>query len=448
MPETRSATCPLCEAICGIDVDIDGGRLTAVRGDPGDPLSRGYLCPKAVALIDVQHDPDRVTSPLRRDGDRWVPVGWDEATAEIGRRLHRVQAESGRDAAAFYYGNPTAHAYGSILYGILFRQQLGSRNAFSSNSVDALPRLFVSRLLYGNQAIIPVPDLDRTRFLLVLGANPAVSNGSVMTAPDVRRRLARIRERGGRVVVVDPRRTETADLADQHVFLRPGTDALLLAAMVRTILDEGLARPGRLAPFVDGMDAMREALAPFSPERVAGPTGVPAGVVRALARDFAAADGAACYGRLGTCVQDFGATASWLVDVLNVVTGNLDRPGGAMFASPAIDLARVATLLGQQGSFATFRSRVRALPEFNGELPAVALAEEIETPGPGRVRALVTLAGNPVLSVPDGRRLERALASLDFMVSIDLYVNETTRHADFILPPSFGLEHDHYPLLF
>ena len=349
---------------------------------------------------------------------------------------------------AFYYGNPTAHAYSAVLFGILFREQLGSRNAFSSNSVDALPRLFTSLKVFGNQAILPVPDLERTSFLLVLGANPVVSNGSVMTAPDVKRRLAAIRARGGAIVVVDPRRTETAAIADQHVFIRPGSDALLLAAMIRTIFEEGLAKPGALASIVEGLDVVRAALAPFTPARVARATGVDAGVIERLARAFAVAPSAACYGRLGTCVQEFGATTSWLVDVLNVVTGNLDRPGGAMFASPAVDLGALAARIGQRGSYATFRSRVRGLPEFNKELPAAALAEEIDTPGDGQVRGLVTLAGNPVLSVPDGTRLDRALAALDLIVSVDLYVNETTRHAEFVLPPSFGLEHDHYPLLF
>ncbi len=448
MPETHHATCPLCEAICGLTVEVEGDKLVGVRGDADDPLSQGYLCPKAVGLIDIHHDPDRVTRPMRREGDRWIPVDWDEAIDEIGSKMARIQRDHGKDAMGFYYGNPTAHAYATVLYGVLFRTQLGSKNAFSSNSVDALPRLFTSLLVYGSQAILPVPDLGRTRFLLVLGANPAVSNGSVMTAPDVKKRLERIRARGGRVVVVDPRRTETAALADAHHFIRPGTDALLLAAMIKTVFDERLDKVGRLAPCVDGLDEVRRALSPFTRERVAPHVGIDADRIGKLARDFASADGAACYGRLGTCVQDFGATTSWLVDVLNVVTGNLDREGGMMFASPAVDLARLAAMIGQKGSFNTFKSRVRGLPEFNGELPAAALADEIETEGPGRIKGLVTLAGNPVLSVPDGRRLDRALDSLELMVSIDLYVNETTRHANWILPPTFGLEHDHYPLLF
>jgi anaerobic selenocysteine-containing dehydrogenase len=448
MTETRHSICSLCEAICGIAVDIEGDRIVKIRGDEHDPFSRGYICPKAVGLMDVHHDPDRLRHPVRRDGDRWVEVGWDEALDAIAERLVDVQARHGRDAAAFYFGNPIGHSFSGLLSGLLFAQWLGSKNLYSANSVDGLPRQMASALIYGNQALIPIPDLDRTAFLLVLGANPAVSNGSVMTAPDVGRRLKRLRERGGRLVVVDPRRTETAALADTHHFIRPGTDALLLAAMVRTVMTEGLAAPGRLARMVDGLDELRAALAPFTPEAVAPAVGMTAEAIRGLARDFAGAPSAVCYGRLGTCVQEFGATSTWLCDALNIVTGNLDREGGAMFTTPAVDLVAVARMIGQTGKLGRWRSRVGGHAEFNSELPVAALAEEMETPGPGQIRALVTLAGNPVLSLPNGRRLDRGFSDLELMVSIDLYVNETTRHAHYILPSSFGLEHDEYALLF
>ena len=448
MAETRYGICSLCEAICGIAVDVEGDRIVKIRGDEDDPFSRGYICPKAVALMDVHHDPDRLRHPVRRDGDRWVEIGWDEALDAIAARLVDMQTRHGDDAVALYYGNPTGHSFTALLYGILFSQWLGTKNVYSANSVDGLPRALASSLIYGNQAVIPIPDLDRTSFLLVLGANPVVSNGSIMTAPDVGRRLKRLRERGGRLVVVDPRRTETAALADTHHFIKPGTDALLLAAMVRTVLASGLAAPGRVARRVDGLDELRAALAPFTPEAVAPVVGMEAEAIRVLACDFAAAPSAVCYGRMGTCAQEFGTTSTWLCDVLNIVTGNLDREGGAMFTTPAVDLAALATMVGQSGKLGRWRSRVGGHAEFNGELPVTAFAEEIETPGRGQIRALITHAGNPVLSLPNGRRLDRALSSLELMVSIDIYVNETTRHAHYILPPSFGLEHDEYAILF
>jgi anaerobic selenocysteine-containing dehydrogenase len=445
---TDYGVCMLCEAVCGISVDHDGERVLAVRGDPEDPFSRGHICPKGVALADVQNDPDRLRRPLRRCGDRFEEISWEEALEETAQRLHQVQERFGRDAVALYTGNPTGHSYSALLYLGALATCLGTRNRFSATSVDALPRVLTSRLLYGNQALVPVPDLDRSHFLLILGANPAVSNGSAMTAPDVVARLRGLRERGGRIVVVDPRRSETAALADRHLFIRPGGDAALLAAMIHTLFAEGLARPGRLASLLEGWEAIPSALAAFSPERVGPAIGIEAGEIAQLARDFAAAPSAVAYGRFGANVQEFGLLAAWLIDVLNVATGNLDRAGGSMFTTPAVDLASLARWIGQPGDFDRWRSRVGGLPEFNGELPVAAFAEEIETPGAGQVRALVTHAGNPVLSLPNGRRLERAFRGLDFMVSIDVYLNETTRLADIVLPSTFGLEHEHYPVVF
>jgi anaerobic selenocysteine-containing dehydrogenase len=447
---TDYATCMLCEAVCGIAVEHDGRRVHAVRGDEQDAFSRGHICPKGVALADVQNDPDRIRRPLlrRRDGGGWQEIGWDEAFALAARRLGEIQRRHGRDAVALYRGNPTSHSYSAVLFISLLKDELGTRNVWSASPVDTLPRTLMAAQLYGNQAVLPVPDLDRTQFLLALGANPAVSNGSVMTAPDVVARLRAIRARGGRVVVVDPRRTETAALADTHLFIRPGTDALFVAALLHVLFAEKLARPGRLLDFVEGWDGLPALLAPFTPERVSPQVGIAADAIARLAREFAAAPSAVCYGRMGTCVQEFGATTTWLVDLLNIATGNLDRPGGAMFTTPAADLPRVAAMLGQVGHFDRYRSRVSSLPEFNGELPVACFAEEIETPGEGQVRALVTHAGNPALSLPNGARLERAFAGLEFMVAIDVYLNETTRHADLILPPTFGLEHEHYPVIF
>jgi anaerobic selenocysteine-containing dehydrogenase len=444
MAETRLHTCMLCEAVCGLAVDVEDGRAVAVRGDADDPFSRGHVCPKAAAIPDVIDDPDRVRQPMRRDGDRWAPISWKAALAEAGGRLAAIQRRHGRDAVALYLGNPTVHGFGAATAAVLFSRALGTRSRFSATSVDQLPQMLASLELLGHQFLLPVPDLDRTSFLLVLGANPRASNGSLMTAGNVAARLDAIRGRGGRVVVVDPRRTETAARADQHLAIRPGADAALLLALLQVLFAERLARPGRLAAFTDGLDRLEALAAGFPPERVAARTGIAAEAIRKLARDFAAAEPAVAYGRVGVCTQEFGGLASWLVLALNLATGNLDRPGGAMLPSPAVDLVPQ----GSPGSFGRHRSRVRGLPAFGGELPAAALAEEMEVPGEGRIRALVTFAGNPVLSTPNGTRLERALGGLEYMVSIDLFRNETTRHAQLILPAAFGFEKEQYDAVF
>jgi anaerobic selenocysteine-containing dehydrogenase len=445
---THVTTCPFCEAMCGLRIDVTGGTIQDIRGDPDDALSRGFLCPKAMAVADVQADPERLREPLvRRDG-RWQTVSWDEALTEAASGLHKVQALHGRDSVAFYTGNPNLHSYTAQLAELVFRTSLGTRAVFSTASIDQLPHLFVSYLMFGHQLLLPVPDLDRTAFLLVIGANPAESNGSLMGAPGVPRRLRELRARGGRVVVVDPRRTRTADLADTHHHIVPGTDALLLAAMVQTLTTDRQPSPGRLAAFTRGIEDVARAVSAFAPERVADTVGIRADDIRSLARAFADAPSAVCYPRIGACTQEFGALSCWLAHVLNVITGNLDRPGGAMFTKPAVDIVRVSGLLRKNGSYRSWTSRVRGLPEFAGELPVAVLAEEIETPGDGSIRALVTSAGNPVLSTPEGGRLHRALPSLDFMVAIDFYLNETTRHAHVILPPVFALERDHYDIAF
>jgi len=445
---THYRACNLCEAICGIRIQVQGGEIVDLRGDEDDPFSQGHICPKAVALQDIHNDPDRLRQPLRRTATGWQEISWEEALAAAAEGILKVQADHGRDALALYLGNPNVHNYGSLLYGVPLARTLRTKNRFSATSVDQLPHHLVSYWMFGHQLLLPVPDVDRTHFFLIFGANPLASNGSLMTAPGIRKRLKAIQARGGEVVVVDPRRSETARHADQHLFVRPGTDALLLAALVHTVLDEGLAAPGRLAEHTleaEALAALAQQVAPFAPQRVAAATGVAAGEIRALARRFAAAESAVCYGRMGVSTQDFGAVCQWLINGLNFITGNLDRPGGAMFTHPAVELR--AGLTGR-GSYGRWRSRVRGLPEFGGELPVAALAEEITTPGEGQVRGLVTAAGNPVLSTPNGTNLEAALGQLDFMVSIDFYLNETTRHAHLILPPTAALEHDHYDLVF
>ena len=437
----RLTACNLCEAICGLELTLTDGRVTSVRGNPDDPFSRGYICPKGVAFADVYDDPDRLRRPIVRRDDDWVEVDWDEALDLVARRLAETLNEHGRDAVGVYLGNPNVHALASATHGIPFVKALRTRNRFSATTVDQAPAQLVAWQLFGHQLLIPIPDLDRTSYLLVLGANPMASNGSLMTAPDFPTRARAIKERGGSIVVLDPRRTETAAIATEHHFVRPGSDVVVLLAMLHTLLAEGLARP---PAYVDGVDELRRLVADFPPERAAEVSGVPAEVIVRLVRELCAADGAAAYGRVGVSTTGFGSLCHWAITCLNLLSGHFDRPGGVMFPEPAVDVRRFAGA----GHYGRYRSRVRGLPEYGGELPAACMREEIETPGDGRIRAFVTIAGNPVLSTPDGRRLGEALDSLDFMVAIDLYLNETTRHADVILPPTTALERDHYDLVF
>jgi anaerobic selenocysteine-containing dehydrogenase len=444
---THYGFCNFCDAVCGLAIEHDGKQIIAVRGDDANPFSRGHVCPKGIAQQDIFNDPDRIRKPLRKTKGDWEEIGWDEAFAEAGERLAGIQKKHGDDALGFFFGNPMSHNYQSLLHLLPFARGLKSKNVYSAGSVDAFSRMLVSQLLFGNPAVLPVPDLGRTQYLLVLGANPVVSNGSIMTAPDMKRRLAELRARGGRLVVVDPRRTETAAVADEHHFITPDADALFLFALLHVFFAEGLARPERATVPVDGLAQIQALAAPFTPEAVAAHTGIGAETTRGIARAFAAAPGAACYTRMGTSVQSFGTLATWLADMVNVVTGNFDRPGGMMFSTPAVDLASLAARLGAAGSFGAYRSRVRGLAELNGELPVAALYDELATPGAGQIRGFISFSGNPVLSLPNGRRMDELLGALEYMVAIDFYVNETTRHAHLILPPVTALETDHYPLL-
>ncbi|MFO0728143.1 MAG: molybdopterin-dependent oxidoreductase [Myxococcota bacterium] len=447
MAEHRYQTCMLCEAMCGLEVELaSDGSVAKVRGDEADPFSRGHICPKALAIEDIRNDPDRVTQPLRRGPRGFEPVSWREAIEEATSRIAELQGRFGPHAVGLYLGNPTVHSVGALLGGIAFASALKGRSTFSATSADQLPHMLAALQMFGNQALMPVPDLDRTRFWLIVGGNPVASNGSIMTAPGVSDRIKAIRARGGTVVVVDPRRTETAELASTHLAIQPGTDALFLLALVHVIVHEKRMRPGRLEAMTVGLDELPALSAPFTPEAVAPHVDLPAETIRALARDFSANEAAVAYGRIGLCTQMTGGTAAWLIYLLNVITGNLDRVGGAMFTTPAIDLAELARRVGRQGSFNKFKTRVRGLPEFGGEQPVAALAEEMETPGDKQIRALITYAGNPVLSTPNGSRLERAIEKLDFVLSFDIYKNETTRHAHLILPTSFGFERDHFDL--
>lgn len=438
-------TCPLCEATCGLEIQSDGAEVIRVRGDREDVFSSGYLCPKGSTLKQLHEDPDRLRRPLVKRNGTYAAVTWREAFSEIERRLLPIIREHGRDAVATYLGNPAAHNMAATFLPPLLRS-LGTKSRFSASSVDQIPKHLSVGLMFGTPLSIPIPDIDRTSYLLMLGANPYASNGSLMTAANFPGRIMALRARGGKLVVVDPRRTKTAEVADEHIFIRPGTDAYFLFAIANVLMDEDLSDLGALTHLVEGLSVVRELASEFPPERVESVCGIGADVIRRTARDLAAVPSGAVYGRIGTTAQEFGSLSSWLVDVLNVLTGNLDRPGGAMFTTP---LAGGPTTIGAPGrgrgfSIGKYRSRVSNLPGVMGELPVSALAEEILTPGFGQVRALITVAGNPVLSTPNGARLESALATLDLMVAVDFYLNETTCHADVILPPPGPLQRPHY----
>ena len=449
--EKRIGVCNLCEAICGLEITIEGREVVGVRGNPADPLSRGHVCPKGVAIGDVYADPDRLRRPVRRVGEgpdaRWEEIGWDEAFDLVADRLAAVINEHGDDALGVYLGNPNAHSLGSMTHGTAMFKSFRTRNRYSATSVDQLPHQLVAHLMFGHQLFLPIPDIDRTSWFLVIGANPMASNGSLMTVPDFPQRVRDLHARGGRMVVIDPRRTETAKVADEHHFVRPGTDAWVLLAMLHVLTAEAQPDGGpSVAAYADGLATVVDLVADFTPERAEAMSGLPAEEVRRLARELAAADAGVVYSRIGVSAGPWGTVCQWAVNCLNILTGNLDRVGGAMFTTPAIDA--VGTGLIGRGHHDAWRSRVRDLPETAGELPVSALREEIETPGAGQVRAVLTVAGNPVLSTPDGARLDTALRGLDFMAAVDIYVNETTRHADVILPPTTALERDHYDLVF
>lgn len=447
----RSAlrTCPLCEATCGLELTLDGEDVVSVRGDRDDVFSHGFICPKGFALKELHADPDRVRTPLIRQPDgSFAPASWDEAFALISERLPPLLAAD-RNAIGVYLGNPNAHLMDNLLYATVLLRALGSRNVFSASTVDQFPKQLASGLMFGTGTSVAVPDIDRTEHLMILGANPLASNGSLMTAPDMRGRLRALRARGGKIVVFDPRRSRTAEEADEHHFIRPGTDAQFMFAMVHVLFDEGLvATPPEIAAITEGISELRSLAQPFTPASVQAICGIDADTIRRLARELAAAPRAAVYGRMGTCTQEFGTLASWLVDVLNLLSGNLDRAGGAMFPKAAAGHSNTA---GQPGrgrgiKFGRWHTRVRGLAEVFGELPVSCLAEEIDTPGDGQIRGVITISGNPVVSTPNSGRLDKALSELDFMVSIDVYVNETTRHADVILPGPSPLRRSHYDL--
>ena len=447
---THHRICPLCEACCGLEIKVRDGQVASIRGHDADVFSAGYICPKGVALKDLHDDPDRLRTPLIKRNGVHVQATWDEAFAEIDRRLPPLMAAHGRNATGIVVGNPAAHKIGLLTYFPKLARALGTKNVFSASTLDQMPKQLASGLMFGHWLSVALPDIARTDLMLVIGANPLASNGSMWTVPDFKGKAKALKARGGRLVVIDPRRTETAAMADAHHFIRPGADVFLLAALVNTLFDEQLVRLGAVAEWVNGVDEVGVALAPFTPEAVAERCALPADTIRQLARELATTPRAAVYARIGTCTQTYGTLASWLVDVLNTLTGHLDLPGGVLFAKSAAFGSNTVGKPGVGKGVATGRhfARVSGAPEVMGELPITCLAEEIETPGDGKIRALITVGTNPVLSSPNGPRLAQALDSLDFMVSMDIYLNETTRHADVILPGVSPLEDLHYDVAF
>ncbi len=447
---THYRICPLCEACCGLEIKLRDGEVTSIRGHDADVLSAGYICPKAVALKDLHEDPDRIRTPLIKRNGVFEPSTWDEAFAEIERRLPPVRATHGRNAVAITVGNPSAHKIGLLTYFGKLARALGTKNVFSASTLDQMPKQLASGLMFGHWLSVALPDISRTKLLIVIGANPLVSNGSMWTVPDFRGKAKALKARGGKLIVIDPRRTETAKVADAHHFIRPSADVFLLAAMVHTLFAEGLVKLGSTAAWVNGVEQVRAAVAPFTPEAAAPRCGIATNTIRELARQLANTERAAIYARIGTCTQEYGTAASWLVDVLNTLTGHVDQIGGVLFAKSAAFASNTTGKPGIGKGVTTGRhhARVSGAPEVYGELPITCLAEEIETPGKDQVRALFTVASNPVLSSPDGPRLARALDTLDFMVSMDIYVNETTRHADVILPGLSPLEDLHFDVAF
>jgi anaerobic selenocysteine-containing dehydrogenase len=434
--------------MCGLTIELADDQSMTIRGNKDDVFSQGAFCPKSQGLKDLWQDPDRVRTPLKKVNGSFEPIGWDQAFDEIASRINALQKKYGRSSIATYAGNPNTHNFGNLILLPMFLRGLRTHNKFSATSVDQLPHMLASYLMFGHQLLLPIADVDHTRYMLMFGANPAVSNGSILSAAGLSTRLKAIQHRQGKVVLFDPRYTETASLVSEHYFIRPGTDAFLLAAIVKLIFARKMVKPGRLASMIKGLELLEPLFQDIDLDQVSRITGVMREVIEQVAQDLQNHEPAVCYGRMGVSTQAYGAICQWLINLINILTGNFDRRGGVLFTKPAIDLVDFASRVGSRGSFRRRKSRVHQLPEFGGEMPVATLADEILTPGEGQIKALITIAGNPVLSTPNGRKLEKALGQLELQVAIDFYLNETTALADYILPPTSSLEHSHYDLIF
>jgi anaerobic selenocysteine-containing dehydrogenase len=429
--------------MCGVVIEHAGEEILSIKGDKNDPHSKGHICPKALALKDFHEDPDRLRVPQIKTENGWKQVSWNKAFNLIASKIKAIQKDHGNNAVGAYVGNPNVHHHGNLLYLLNFFDTLATKNRFSATSNDQLPHMRANYEMFGHQALFPVPDIDHTDLYILMGCNPAASNGSLMSAPDYLGRLKAIRKRGGQVILIDPKRNETARVVDEHLPIRPGTDALMLMALIHTLFDEGLVETGRLKSSIEGIADIQLLCSDYQPELVANICGMPAETIRGLARKLATTPRAAIFGRMGTSTQEFGGLATWLVYVANILTNHLDERGGLMFTKPAADLVELSAFIGEQGSSNSFQSK-SGLPEFSGELPSSAMADQIELEGADQIKAMFVIAGNPVLSSPNSNRLDKAFAGLEFMVSIDSYLNETSKHADVILPSSSHLEQSHY----
>ena len=441
-------TCNLCEAMCGLEITYKEKKVISIVGDKKDPLSKGFICPKSLALKDLYEDPDRLKTPIKRTKNGWQEISWTEAFDEVEIQIKKIQEKYGNNAVATYQGNPNVHNVGSMLYGGPFLKSLKTKQKYSATSADQLPHHIASLKMFGHQMLIPIPDIERTDYLLILGANPGASNGSLLTAPGFPQKIKSIQKRGGKVINIDPRFTETSKISSQHLYINPGKDALFLLSLLHVIFDQGIEEKTHLSIHLKGLEEIKEIVKEYSPKKTALLIGIDSLEIQKIAKDFMNSKTAVCYGRMGVSTQEYGGICQWLINVLNIVTNNMDKVGGAMFTKPAIDLVYMTGIQGKVGNFDRYRSRVHNLPEYSGELPVATLADEILTEGEGQIKMFICTAGNPVLSAPNGKKMEKALEKLDFMVSIDIYLNETSKYANIILPTTNGLETLHYDLVF
>ena len=441
-------TCNLCEAMCGLKITYKEKKVISIVGDKKDPLSKGYICPKSLALKDLYEDSDRLKTPIKRVENGWKKISWTEAFDEVEHQIKKIQEQYSNDAVATYQGNPNVHNLGSMLYGGPFLKSLKTKQKYSATSADQLPHHIASLKMFGHQMLIPIPDIERTDYLLILGANPGASNGSLLTAPGFSQKIKNIQKRGGEVINIDPRYTETSKISSDHFFINPGKDALLLLSLLHVIFEQGIDKKTHLSSHLKGLEEIKKIIKQYPPQKTASIIGIDSLEIQKIAKNFMNSKTAVCYGRMGVSTQEFGGICQWLINVINIVTNNMDKAGGAMFTEAAIDLVFMTGMKGKVGNFDRYRSRVHDLPEYSGELPVATLADEMIVEGEGQIKMLICTAGNPVLSTPNGKKLEKALEGLDFMVSIDIYLNETSKYANIILPSTNGLETLNYDLVF